>query len=214
MEAAVFASKTLHLVLEEVLNQEGGEDVFSHPDKVLAVLKKTYLETDARMKPQVPGHHGCTSVTCLITGKGENRHLFTANAGDACAVLCREGKAVNLSEEHKATESEVKRIQSAGGFIVNGRVNGQIMITRSLGDHLMKDFIIADPFVSHQKLTDVDTCLIIACDGLWDVVEPQGAIDFIAQYPNAGADELSKRLLVKALQDGSTDNLSVCVVKL
>ena len=45
-------------------------------------------------------------------------------------------------------------------------------------------------------------------------MEDQAACDFIAQYPNAGAEELSKRLLVKALQDGSTDNLSVCVVKL
>jgi len=54
----------------------------------------------------------------------------------------------------------------------------------------------------------------VACDGLWDVVDDQGASDFLAQYPNASADELSKRLLVKAIQDGSTDNLSICVVKL
>jgi hypothetical protein len=40
-------------------------------------------------------------------------------------------------------ESEIARIQQAGGFVMNGRVNGQIAITRSLGDHIMKDFIIA-----------------------------------------------------------------------
>jgi len=214
-EAALFCSKTLHLVLEEFLNKEG-EGVFEHSDKVLEIFRKTYLETDSKMKSSsVPGHHGSTSVTCLITGKGASRKLFSANAGDARAVLCRDGKAIRLTEEHKASdEVEQKRIQDAGGFIVNGRVNGQIAITRSLGDHLMKDFIIGDPYLSHQDLIDKDTHLIVACDGLWDVVEDQAACEFLAQYPNASADELSKRLLVKALQDGSTDNLSVCVVKL
>ena len=45
-------------------------------------------------------------------------------------------------------------------------LTGQIVITRSLGDHLMKDFILGDPYVSHQKLTDKDTFLIVACDGV------------------------------------------------
>jgi len=213
-EAAIFCSNQLHLVLEEFLRKES-EDVFENADKVLEILKKTYLETDERIKHSVPTHHGCTSVTCLITGKDDSRHLFTANAGDAGAVLCRDNQAIRLTHEHKASdEVEAKRIQETGGFIVNGRVNGQIMITRSLGDHLMKDFIIGDPFTSYQKLSDKDTHLIVACDGLWDVMSDQGACDFVAQFPNAGADELSKRLLVKALQDGSTDNLSICVVKL
>jgi len=213
-EAAIFCSKNLHLVLEEFLSKES-ENIFSEPERVLEILKKTYLETDDRIKISVPSHHGCTSVTCLVVGKGESRFLFTANAGDARAVLCRDGKAIRLTEEHKAADPiESKRILDQGGFIVNGRVNGQIVITRSLGDHLMKEFIIGDPYLNYQKLTDKDTHLIVACDGLWDVVDDQGASDFLAQYPNASADELSKRLLVKAIQDGSTDNLSICVVKL
>jgi len=213
-EAALFCSKNLHLVLEEFLNKEG-EDIFKHPEKVLDIFKKTYLETDNRLKVSVPSHHGSTAVTCLITGKPDSRHLFAANAGDARAVLCRDGKAIRLTEEHKASdEIEAKRIQDLGGFIVNGRVNGQIVITRSLGDHLMKEFIIGDPFVSYQQLNEKDTHLIVACDGLWDVVDDQGACDFLAQYPNSSAEELSKRLLVKALQDGSTETPSICVVKL
>lgn len=89
----------------------------------------------------------------------------------------------------------------------------------------MKDYIISTPYFDHRELTEEDTHLIVACDGvritssvshlqLWDVCQPQEACDFIAEYPDASADELSKRLLVKALQDGSTDNLSICVVKL
>jgi len=131
--------------------------------------------------------------------------------------LCRAGKAIRLSEEHKASsESEAKRISESGGFIINGRVNGQIAITRSLGDHLMKDFILSTPYTSHQKLTDEDTHLIVACDGLWDVCSDQQACDFILENNESTekASELAKKLLIKALQDGSTDNLSVIVVKL
>lgn len=51
------------------------------------VMRTVYLGVDEKMKDAVPSHHGCTSVTCLITGTGDDRHLFTANAGDARAVL-------------------------------------------------------------------------------------------------------------------------------
>jgi protein phosphatase PTC1 len=213
-DAAVYASANLHKILAEHLNK-AGPDVFKTPEKVQEIMKTTYLETDNKMKTAVPTHHGCTSVTCLITGTLPDRHLFAANCGDARAVLCRGGKAIRLTQEHKASdEIEAKRIQSVGGFIINGRVNGQIVITRSLGDHLMKDYIIGEPYLQYEKLTDKDTHLVVACDGLWDVCDDQGAVDFVLKYPDADAAELSKRLLVKALQDGSTDNLSIIVVKL
>jgi protein phosphatase PTC1 len=214
--AANFCAENLHKVLGSELNKEGKE-VFNDPNKVLDIFKSSYLKTDDKMKGLVPTHHGCTVVTCLVTGSlaDGTRQLFTANAGDGRAVLCRDGKAIRLTEDHKATsEVEAKRITDSGGFIINGRVNGQIVITRSLGDHLMKDFIIGTPHVDHQKLTEQDTHVIVACDGLWDVVEDQQAVDLLLEHKDASANELSKRLLVKALQDGSTDNLSIIVVKL
>jgi len=212
-EAANFSSENLHKVFAEELNKE--TNVYENPEKVIEVLKRTYLATDEKLKTSVPTHHGCTSVTVLVTGKGENRQLFAANVGDARAVLCRDGKAIRLTEEHKASDAtEAKRITDAGGFIIHGRVNGQIIITRSLGDHLMKEFIIGDPYTSYEKLTDKDTWLIVACDGLWDVVEDQPAVDFVLEHATLSASEISKKLLVKALQDGTTDNLSIMVVKL
>jgi protein phosphatase PTC1 len=214
--AANFCAENLHKVLSSELNKEGKE-VLNDPPKVLEILKQSYLKTDEKMKGLVPTHHGCTVVTCVLTGSvaAGNRQLFTANAGDGRAVLCRNGQAIRLTEDHKATsEVEAKRITDAGGFIINGRVNGQIVITRSLGDHLMKDFIIGTPHVDHQTLTDQDTHIIVACDGLWDVVEDQQAVDLLLEFKDASANELSKRLLVKALQDGSTDNLSIVVIKL
>jgi len=213
-EAANFASENLHKVLAEEINKEGA-DLFSNSEKVIEVMKRTYLATDEKLKTSVPTHHGCTSVTVLVTGTRDNRQLFAANVGDARAVLCRDGKAIRLTEEHKASDQvEAKRITDAGGFIIHGRVNGQIIITRSLGDHLMKEFIIGDPFTHYEKLTDKDTWLIVACDGLWDVVEDQPAVDFVLEHATLSASEISKKLLVKALQDGTTDNLSIMVIKL
>jgi protein phosphatase PTC1 len=51
--------------------------------------------------------------------------LYTANAGDARGVLCRGGKAVRLTYDHKGSDKqEAKRIVDAGGFVLNNRVNG------------------------------------------------------------------------------------------
>ncbi len=77
-------------------------------------------------------------------------------------------KAKNYSEIHTPDlQSEVDRISGKGGLIINGRVNGQIAITRSLGDHLMKEYIISDPFCTSKIIEEgIDEYLIVACDGV------------------------------------------------
>jgi len=213
-EAAVFSSNNLHKILHEQLKQE--EDAFSKPESVLKHLKKTFELTDQRMKESgVPSHHGCTAVVCLITGKNDQRNLFAANVGDTRAILCRDGKALRITQDHTVSnEQESKRIQDKGGFIMNGRVNGQIIITRSLGDHLMKDYITSDPYVYFTKLGETDSYLILACDGLWDVVDDQKAVDFILENSSNDTSVISKKLIALALKEGSTDNLTVSVIKL
>ena len=179
---------------------------------LLKFLWKLILE---QIKTNCPSHHGCTAVTCLIWGEGEKRHLYCANAGDARAVLCRNGKAVRLTYDHKASdEDEKNRILEAGGFVINGRVNGQIIITRSLGDHLMKDYIINTPYQQDTPLNNDDTFLIVACDGLWDVIEDQAACDFLLENSTLPSSELATLLGRNALQSGTTDNLSIIVIRL
>lgn len=96
------------------------------------------------------------------------RVLYTANVGDARIVLCRNGKALRLSYDHKGSdENEGKRIAGAGGLILNNRVNGVLAVTRALGDAYMKDLVTGHPYTTETVIQpDLDEFLILACDGV------------------------------------------------
>ena len=75
---------------------------------------------------------GCTANVALIV----NNKLYVANAGDSRSVLgMSNGNAFAMSEDHKPdNELEKKRIMEAGGFVTEGRVNGNLNLSRALGD--------------------------------------------------------------------------------
>jgi protein phosphatase PTC1 len=95
------------------------------------------------------------------------RVLYIANAGDARGVLCRKGRALRLTYDHKGTDKqEAKRITDSGGFVMSGRVNGVLAVTRSLGDSSMKEFVVGAPYTTETVLSEDDEMLILACDGV------------------------------------------------
>jgi len=96
------------------------------------------------------------------------RVLYTANVGDARIILCRQGKALRLSYDHKGSdENEGKRITNAGGLILNNRVNGVLAVTRALGDTYIKDLVTGHPYTTETVIQpDLDEFIIIACDGV------------------------------------------------
>jgi protein phosphatase PTC1 len=159
---------------------------------------------------------------------GSRRVLYTANAGDARGVLCRNGQAVRLTYDHKGSDKqEAKRIVDAGGFVMSGRVNGVLAVTRSLGDPSMKEFVVGAPYTTETELCDDDEFLILACDGvgeeflsanmdahvqkLWDVVSDQSAVDLVRDTPDA--QDASQKLLQYAISHHTTDNVTVLVVR-
>ncbi|OKL58063.1 hypothetical protein UA08_06602 [Talaromyces atroroseus] len=141
------------------------------------------------------------------------RVLYTANVGDARIVLCRNGKALRLSYDHKGSdENEGKRIANAGGLILNNRVNGVLAVTRALGDSYLKDLVTGHPYTTETVVQpDQDEFLILACDGLWDVCTDQEAVDLIRNVKDS--QEASKILVDHALSRFSTDNLTCMVVR-
>ncbi|KAF2772919.1 PP2C-domain-containing protein [Teratosphaeria nubilosa] len=149
----------------------------------------------------------------LRQAASRQRVLYTANVGDARIVLCRNGKALRLSYDHKGSdENEGKRIAGAGGLILNNRVNGVLAVTRALGDAYMKDLVTGHPYTTETVVQpDIDEFLILACDGLWDVCSDQEAVDLIRGIEDPQA--ASKALVEHALSRFSTDNLSCMVVR-
>jgi protein phosphatase 1G len=74
---------------------------------------------------------GCTACVALIT---ENE-IYCANSGDSRCVLSNDGRAIELSIDHKPDlPTEKARIERAGGFVEENRVKGVLNLSRSLGD--------------------------------------------------------------------------------
>ena len=119
-------------------------------------------------KSALPGFASTTPMPKLQNSASRQRVLYTANVGDARIVLCRNGKALRLSYDHKGSdENEGKRISNAGGLILNNRVNGVLAVTRALGDAYMKDLVTGHPYTTETVIqADIDEFLILACDGV------------------------------------------------
>jgi len=178
---ARFAGENVHkrLLSEESYQQK------EYP----AALKKAFLGTDEDLLAD-PSHtrdpSGCTAVAALVTADG---HIYVANAGDSRAVLSVKGEVKPLSFDHKPTSDvEKTRITGAGGYIEFGRVNGNLALSRALGDFEFKknyslspekQIITADPDITDHISSDEDEFIVLACDGIWDCLTSQQTVDFV-----------------------------------
>lgn len=201
------AAASLHLRFAAALSAQPG------PPSAADAFSVAYADLDAELRAARFFTTGATAVTTYVhaTPRG-GRVLTTANVGDARAVLCRAGEAVRLSTDHRAAEAtERARIEAGGGFVCARRVNGVLEVSRALGDHCFKSAVISQPSVDETVLCDADEFLLLACDGLWDFVDEQRAVDIASDAVDAGASATAVAdVLVKAaLAAGSTDNITV-----
>jgi protein phosphatase 1L len=160
---------------------------------------------------------GSTGVVAVVHGQ----QLIMAHVGDSRAVMCREKRAICLTSDHKPDrEDEEKRIKQLGGTVERheaggsiARVNGHLAVSRAFGDLRMKEterFVSAEPEISVIPLTPQDKFVIIASDGLWDVLSNQEAVDAVRREPNKH--KAAKNLVKRALKIGTTDNITVLIV--
>lgn len=160
---------------------------------------------------------GTTALTALVFG----RNMIIANAGDCRAVLGRRGRAIEMSKDQKPNcISERLRIEKLGGVVYDGYLNGQLSVSRALGDWHMKGPkgsacpLSAEPELQEIFLTEDDEFLIMGCDGLWDVMSNQGAVTMARKELMIHNDpqRCSRELVREALKRNSCDNLTVIVV--
>lgn len=138
---------------------------------------------------------GCTAVCILLT----RDEMVCANAGDSRAVLCRKTGPVALSKDHKPNdEVERKRIEAAGGRVeeisvgirVHYRVNGNLNLSRSIGDLEYKkspelgherQMICSTPDIVKMPRMKDDDFIVLACDGVWDVKSNEDVCSFMKE---------------------------------
>ncbi|KAL2338463.1 hypothetical protein Fmac_012909 [Flemingia macrophylla] len=191
------------------------------PMELEKVVKKSFLETDAEFARTCSlESSGTTALTAMIFG----RSLLVANAGDCRAVLSRGGGAIEMSKDHRPLcIKERMRVESLGGYIDDGYLNGQLGVTRALGDwHLegMKEMngkggpLSAEPELKLMTLTKEDEFLIIGSDGIWDVFRSQNAVDFARRRLQEHNDvkQCCKEIIGEAIKRGATDNLTVVMI--
>lgn len=164
---------------------------------------------------------GSTAVTCMLqppAAPGGPRRLLVANLGDSrCCLVRGDGSAVALSDDHKPNRPDERaRVQAAGGHVVFAgcwRVQGDLAVSRAFGDsHLKRYGVSAEPELSRYDLAEGDAQLVLASDGLWDVVDEAQCGHVLRRCPEPL--DAARALCEMATQRGSMDNITVLVVAL
>jgi serine/threonine protein phosphatase PrpC len=165
---------------------------------------------------------GSTCVVVMVTPS----HIICANAGDSRAVLRRNGKTLPLSFDHKPNNiPEHERITTAGGFVKSKRVDGDLAVSRGLGDFSYKSNesktvelqkVIPDPeFVIYPRNPEQDEFMILACDGIWDVATNDQCSDFAQELLEDGESDLGlicEEAIDVCLDKNSRDNMTISMV--
>uniref|UniRef100_A0A6N2KBS3 protein-serine/threonine phosphatase n=1 Tax=Salix viminalis TaxID=40686 RepID=A0A6N2KBS3_SALVM len=252
---AALCRERMHVLIEEELarvdltrlRSESGDGGAEWEEMWRGVMKRSYERMDevamgtcacgsmgfkCGCHPMQMALGGSTAVVAVLSPE----HIIVANCGDSRAALSRGGRAIPLSVDHKPDRSdELARIEAAGGrviFLNGARVEGILAMSRAIGDKYLKPVVIAEPEITFTQREPEDECLILASDGLWDVmssdlacqvareclraanagpqIEDEGAA---ALYPSRSM--LAAALLTRlALGRRSADNISVIVVDL
>lgn len=155
---------------------------------IVQAIQYGFLELDEAMQndPILREEQAGTTVIALLI---KDNIVYSANAGDSRAVASINGNAVPLSRDHKPTlKDELERIVAAGGWVGFNRINGQLALSRALGDFMFKrneckspqeQIVTAFPEVQPLQVTEDWEFVVLACDGIWDVMTNKEVVDFV-----------------------------------
>eukprot|EP00039_Didymoeca_costata_P015510 m.265998 g.265998 ORF g.265998 m.265998 type:complete len:578 (+) comp16238_c0_seq31:160-1893(+) len=191
--------------------------------RAFEVTDKSFLSGAREKKIQ----SGSTAVAALVHGTApDDVRVTVANTGDSRAVLCRNGKAVDMSEDHKPSlPSESKRIKQLGGVIQDvvgvHRVSTSnpgtpwMSVARAFGDISLKEpkkVMICTPELQTRHILPGDELIVLGCDGIWDVLSSQDAVDIALEHK--GSPRTAASAIVRAAhKKGSEDNITATVVE-
>jgi serine/threonine protein phosphatase PrpC len=179
-----------------------------------------------KMQNELIKHHpvavkrcGSTALCGVMYKNSKNtNYIWIANVGDSRAVLCNHmNKSIQLSKDHKPHHTpEKKRIEHLGGKIefdgVDWRV-GDLSLSRAIGDLDNTPYVTHKPELFRYRLNKKDKFIIFACDGLWDVVSNNDAVNFVnILLTKKYTGNIARKLAEFAITKGSYDNVTVSIL--
>ena len=172
--------------------EDTGDEASKGPndEQIKAGIRTGFLSLDQKIRglPETVNgddKSGTTAVCVLISPS----KIYLANCGDSRAVMSRGGRVAAATLDHKPfITSEKERIMNAGGSVMIQRVNGSLAVSRALGDFEYKNvqgkgeceqLVSPEPDVFVVSRSEEDEFLVLACDGIWDVMNNEQLCDFI-----------------------------------
>lgn len=196
-------------------------------EKVKSGVLKGFLELDEKLRkiPEVANGEdksGTTAICVLIS----NNYIIFSNCGDSRGVLSGDGsKPIVVTQDHKPSNPpELERIQDAGGSVMLQRVNGSLAVSRALGDFEYKNvdgkgpteqLVSPEPeFYKKKRDHATDEFLVLACDGVWDVMTNEDICSFVAARMSVTDDleQIANEVIDTCLHKGSRDNMSIIII--
>ncbi|KAI9338697.1 phosphatase 2C-like domain-containing protein [Zopfochytrium polystomum] len=197
-------------------------------------IKNGFLAADEALKTDpeyLRDPAGCTAVTVLVT---DDWKVFCGNAGDSRAIMSSNGIAIPLSFDHKpGNADETARIRNAGGFVEFGRVNGNLALSRAIGDFEFKQnstlppeqqVVTVNPDIEERQLDlEKDEFIVLACDGIWDCMSNEEVVYYVRSEiaeNNKTLPQIAESIMDRCLASDSDlggygcDNMTVVIVAL
>lgn len=194
------ARHLLDCILESIDHDPGKETSI---EAVQEGIRKGFLLLDERLKsqPQWASGEDRSGTTAIVVMVSPDKIIW-ANCGDSRGLLCRNGKLEFATVDHKPYNiGEKNRIEKAGGTVMMQRVNGSLAVSRALGDFDYKratelpateQLVSPEPEITvHQRDIENDEFLLLACDGVFDVMSNEEVISYVLHHLEL-SDDLAK----------------------
>ena len=179
-------------------------------DSIENSLISAFNKIDEELKFYDSEYTGSTATILLF----QDNILYCANVGDSTAFIVYDNNIKKISTDHKCTNpKEEERILLKGGKITKNRVMGQLVLSRSLGDLYCKKFGVSNiPDISVNKLDRNVKYIVVASDGIWDVVKDNELLELSGNRKNA--EGLCKDLVKLSINKETKDNVSCIVISI
>lgn len=206
------------------------EKMSKAPEQKKNDIFRSLFDPKSQEECDIAMYTGCTATCCLI----DEKKAYFVNAGDSRIIICKNGVAYAMTVDHKPDlDEERNRIYKADGWVADGRVKGNLNLSRSLGDLEYKQnknlsqedqMITANPECTSCPINDVDF-IFLGCDGVYDCLTNQEICDFInarlKKNPNIKLTKILEEMMDQILAPDiytetgvGCDNMSAIIVML